>query len=235
MSGHTHGGQVGLISWDSVLDLSVSWCLRSRLVPQAGLLDVCYEATGTGLPPRLGISSEIALIDVHFHAAVENKAGAFVINGSNQNNVEDEQHNDHCHCWDIRAGYRIVCRSGLHHLVAPKVWTQCPSPQQQSSSRRNRGERFLKQRGFKILIDSREDSNMLVDGERVSFEVRADLLVRKRFKTYIAEVKTGQLAPDPSAAQTRRQLLEYSLIFQEHGLLLVDMETKRSREITFHD
>ena len=95
-------------------------------------------------------------------------------------------------------------------------------------------EMFLKQRGFKILDRQlRRQHSMLIDGEQVSFEVRADLLVRKRFKTYIAEVKTGQLAPDPSAAQTRRQLLEYSLIFQEYGLLLVDMESKLIREITF--
>ena len=126
--------------------------------------------------------------------------------------------------------------------VAFIIWLRRKSGRnaRRRSNRAVRGEQeaemFLKQRGFKILDRQlRRKHSMLVDGERVSFEVRADLLVRKRFKTYIAEVKTGQLAPDPSAAQTRRQLLEYSLIFQEHGLLLIDMENKEIREITFDD
>ena len=61
-----------------------------------------------------------------------------------------------------------------------------------------------------------------VDGEPVDVRVRADLLVARDGLRYVAEVKTGGQAPDPTYPPTRRQLLEYMLVFEPDGLLLVN-------------
>ena len=66
------------------------------------------------------------------------------------------------------------------------------------------------------------------DGELWTFALRADFLVRRRRdgKLFIAEVKTGELAPRLSHGPTRRQLLEYALAYRDRvaGVLLVAPE-----------
>jgi len=72
-----------------------------------------------------------------------------------------------------------------------------------------------------------------VDGELEEVELRADLLVEKDRERFVAEVKTGALAPDPSYPPTRRQLLEYSLAFAPYGVLLVDVEDEEIYTVEF--
>jgi hypothetical protein len=48
--------------------------------------------------------------------------------------------------------------------------------------------------------------------------------VEHRGRRYIAEVKTGRLAPRLSHGPTRRQLLEYRAAFDVHGVVLVDAD-----------
>jgi hypothetical protein len=74
---------------------------------------------------------------------------------------------------------------------------------------------------------------ILVDGHPRSLDVRADMLLERGFRRFIAEVKTGRIAPDPSSRSTRRQLLEYTHAFDADGLLLFDMEKERIHEIRF--
>lgn len=77
---------------------------------------------------------------------------------------------------------------------------------------------------------------MVVDGEEHELEVRADLLVEDvehPGRQLVAEVKTGTLAPDPTWPATRRQLLEYSLVFAPMGVLLVDLERGEVVEVEF--
>jgi hypothetical protein len=64
------------------------------------------------------------------------------------------------------------------------------------------------------------------DGQAVTFGLRADYLVSLRGRRYIAEVKTGRLAPRLSHGPTRRQLLEYSAAFDVHGVILVDADAE---------
>ena len=64
-------------------------------------------------------------------------------------------------------------------------------------------------------------------------ELRADLLVERDGMRFIAEVKTGERAPDPSFPPTRRQLLEYRLAFDPYGVLLVDVEAGEIFEVDF--
>lgn len=70
-----------------------------------------------------------------------------------------------------------------------------------------------------------------VDEREVEVACRADLLVERDGALFVAEVKTGALAPDPCRPATRRQLLEYQVAFEADGLLLVDMAERRIRQV----
>ncbi len=71
------------------------------------------------------------------------------------------------------------------------------------------------------------------DGEPVEFLLRADLLVHRDGQDYVAEVKTGELAPTLANASTRRQMLEYSIAFDSPVVLLVDVEREEILEVYF--
>lgn len=86
-------------------------------------------------------------------------------------------------------------------------------------------ERLLEEEGFTILQRQVRGSwEILVDDEPVTVNLRADLLVERDDEIFIAEVKTGRLAPDPNFPATRRQLLEYQLAFDVDGVILVAPE-----------
>ena len=63
--------------------------------------------------------------------------------------------------------------------------------------------------------------------------VRADLLVSRGARRFVAEVKTGARAPRIETAATRRQLLEYAVAYDVDGVLLVDMEEHTISEVEF--
>jgi len=71
------------------------------------------------------------------------------------------------------------------------------------------------------------------DGEDHPVDLRADLLVERDGRRYVAEVKTGISAPLLTNAATRRQLLEYCVAYQVDAALLVDVEAERVREVSF--
>jgi hypothetical protein len=72
-----------------------------------------------------------------------------------------------------------------------------------------------------------------IDGEPVDFGVRVDLLLERDGQPFVAEVKTGDLAPDPRHGPTRRQLREYADLLPDHGILLVDVEAGAVHEVEF--
>ncbi|PRP93582.1 PD-(D/E)XK nuclease family protein [Enhygromyxa salina] len=95
-------------------------------------------------------------------------------------------------------------------------------------------EELLKKQGFRILDEQvRRRQHMFVDGERLDYEVRADLLVSRWWRTYVVEVKTGKSAPNPKTTATRRQLREYAAVYDADGLLLADMSARELYEIEF--
>ena len=95
-------------------------------------------------------------------------------------------------------------------------------------------EELLESLGYEVLERQLAGEwEMEVDGEPVRAGVRADLLVQRDGLVFVAEVKTGTLAPNLSHAPTRRQLLEYWFVFGPDGLLLVDMESMVVREVRF--
>ena len=95
-------------------------------------------------------------------------------------------------------------------------------------------EELLEDHGFEILERQLRKNWVLdCDGENAEFELRADLLVARDGQQYIAEVKTGERAPDLRNAATRRQLLEYAVAYESPTILLVDVEGEEIHEVTF--
>jgi hypothetical protein len=95
-------------------------------------------------------------------------------------------------------------------------------------------ERVLRRHGYRV-IDRQLTGRwtIRVNGRPIEVHSRADLLVRKGGHSYIAEVKTGTVAPDPTRPATRRQLLEYLHAFPVRGVLLVDMVSREVHEVQF--
>ncbi len=93
--------------------------------------------------------------------------------------------------------------------------------------------KYLRHRGYKILATQLQRTiTVYVDGEPQKSTVRADFLVRKGWKKYIVEVKTGKQGTVQQAS-TRRQLLEYKLVYEPDGIILLDMEHHNLQKIRF--
>jgi hypothetical protein len=88
--------------------------------------------------------------------------------------------------------------------------------------------------GFELLGAQVATSyELLVDGAPHDVRVRADYVVARSGLAYVAEVKTGAVAPRIETIATRRQLLEYRVAFDVAGVLLVDVEAALVREVRF--
>ncbi len=97
----------------------------------------------------------------------------------------------------------------------------------------NAAVKFLRSHGYKVLASQlREEVIIYVDGEPEKSIVRADYLVRRGWKLYVVEVKSGQQG-NARLPAIRRQLLEYHMVYQPDGILLLDMEHKNLQEIRF--
>ncbi len=77
------------------------------------------------------------------------------------------------------------------------------------------------------------DHEVIVDGASVRATIRADFLLERDGRRFVAEVKTGAQAPRITTIATRRQLLEYLVAFEVDGVLLVDAESERVHAISF--
>lgn len=94
----------------------------------------------------------------------------------------------------------------------------------------------LRAHGYQILDEQVEHHWTIdVNGEPFAVELRADYMVKRGGKRYIAEVKSGMSAPSLTTAATRRQLLEYRVAYDVHGILLVDMQAVELNEVDFGD
>jgi len=91
-----------------------------------------------------------------------------------------------------------------------------------------RAEPLLGRAGYEIVErQARRSWTVYADGVPLDIGLRADLLVVRGGRRYVAEVKTGKIAPRLDHAATRRQLLEYRLAFGVDGVLLVDPDAER--------
>jgi Holliday junction resolvase-like predicted endonuclease len=122
-----------------------------------------------------------------------------------------------------------------------RLWWRVASRRRALASARERGaagevraEALLRRLGFRVLGRQVGTSyGVGVDGARVAVDLRADYLVAHGGRRYVAEVKTGRLAPRIDTAATRRQLLEYRVAFDVDGVLLVDAEADRVHTVDF--
>jgi hypothetical protein len=98
----------------------------------------------------------------------------------------------------------------------------------------DRAVHILAAAGYRIVgTEVVADGAILVDGETVTYRVRADFLVRRWFRRYVAEVKGGPDSAAPENRATRRQLMEYARVFRVSGVLLVDANAGRVRRVEF--
>jgi len=95
---------------------------------------------------------------------------------------------------------------------------------------------LLMRAGYAIVSEQTERRcRLLVDGEPVDYVVRADFIVEREGRRFVAEAKNGIQAADPRHRATRRQLREYSVVFDAAGVLLIDIPARRIRSIVFDD
>lgn len=93
---------------------------------------------------------------------------------------------------------------------------------------------LLRRAGYRIIAtQARTWWTPIVDGEPHEVELRADYLVQTGNELLVAEVKTGEQAPQLATAATRRQLLEYHVAFDADGVLLVCPERNAIYRIDF--
>ncbi|GAW92311.1 hypothetical protein [Calderihabitans maritimus] len=117
-----------------------------------------------------------------------------------------------------------------------KYWQRYRLKRKLSVARRAEKEavKFLEANGYHIIdVQKRVPVRTYVDGKAHLNSVVADLVVRKNGRTYVVEVKSGKQARRVTSARTRRQLLEYFLIYRPDGILLLDMENRQLREVAF--
>lgn len=133
----------------------------------------------------------------------------------------------------ILALLALVLALALGWWRASRRWSRASRRRNQRAQRGEaEAERLLEEAGYEIL-DRQVPATwtMIVDGEPIEVGVRADLWVGRGDLRFVAEVKTGRAAPDPTLPATRRQLLEYQVAFEPDGLLLVDAEAGEILEI----
>jgi hypothetical protein len=93
---------------------------------------------------------------------------------------------------------------------------------------------LLRREGYEVeAVQARRIFTVRVDGVAVEVELRADLLLRQGRRRFVADVKTGEVAPRLTTAATRRQLLEYRVAYDVDGVLLVDMASRRVHVVEF--
>jgi hypothetical protein len=94
--------------------------------------------------------------------------------------------------------------------------------------------RLLRCSGYVILDTQVRQIWPVRHGEhQLDVNLRADALVRRGNRRFIAEVKSTSLVADLKHGPTRRQLLEYAVAYGTDGVLLIDMYAEQVEEITF--
>ena len=97
-----------------------------------------------------------------------------------------------------------------------------------------RAEALLRRCGYEIVgLQVARTYAVSLDGKPFSVSLRADFVVAFRDLRFVAEVKTGRLAPRLDTSATRRQLLEYRTAFDTAGVLLVDVDEGRIHTVDF--
>jgi len=115
-------------------------------------------------------------------------------------------------------------------LQSVRLWVARSRPRRRLERNRRAGvegeilaERLLRERGYEV--EGRQvggSYELLVDGAPRRVVVRADFVVRRGGRRFVAEAKGGRVAGQLETIATRRQVLEYCVAFDVEGVLLVD-------------
>lgn len=93
---------------------------------------------------------------------------------------------------------------------------------------------LLESAGFRVLETEVTRRGVLeIDGESLAYHVRADAIVERRRRRYVAEFKGGGDVSRITHRRTRRQLLEYAYLFGVDAVLLVDANRGRIHQVRF--
>lgn len=111
-----------------------------------------------------------------------------------------------------------------------RLWATQSRPRRRLEQNRRAGaegeilaERLLRERGYEV--EARQVGGryaLLVDGAPRQVTLRADFVVRRGQRRFVAEAKGGRVAGRIETIATRRQVLEYCVAFDVEGVLLVD-------------
>ncbi len=121
------------------------------------------------------------------------------------------------------------------------AWSRARRERARAARSRRRGRRgeargltLLARAGYRV-VDTQAVAKVTVevDGQAHTFDVRADAIVARRGRRWVAEIKAGDATASVAHRHTRRQLLEYAHAFDVHGVLLVDVPARRVREVIF--
>ena len=97
-----------------------------------------------------------------------------------------------------------------------------------------KARRLIERAGYRVVEEQVTARGLVeVDGELVDYVVRADAVLRRRRRRYVAEFKGGAASSQVASRDTRRQLLEYAWLFDVDGVLLVDADRGHVHEIRF--
>ena len=144
--------------------------------------------------------------------------------------------------WEVRLAALLVavCWGGWVLLRGQRRWWRWRHEAVEARRARRAveaehdAEILLRARGYRILDAQNEHTwSVYLNGDAHEVALRADLIVKRGGRRFVAEVKSGHMAPSISTAATRRQLLEYRLAYPVDGILLVDMEAQSIYEVTF--
>ena len=131
----------------------------------------------------------------------------------------------------------IAAATGLFFGIAYMRWCvrrRMARSRRIGRSAERRAVKLLRRAGYRI-IEHQPTARVAVevDGQAESFLVRGDLLVRRKRKIYLAEIKGGAGSGTIAHRATRRQLLEYATLFPVAGVLLVYVPARRIQRISF--
>ncbi len=119
---------------------------------------------------------------------------------------------------------------------ARRLWQRLRLARSRRIGRRGErvAEKLLRRRGYVVLQRAvSAPVRLIVDGAPCSYQVRADALVARGDRVFVAEFKGGEEVSKLSHRGTRRQLLEYAHAFGVRGILLVDAYRRNVHEVAF--
>jgi len=137
--------------------------------------------------------------------------------------------------WGVLGGLALCLAVSLGVVLARRLRGRRARRRAQGGLAAQRdAERLLLAEGYRILErQPQRDWCLRAAGQEQRFRLRPDFLVQRGARRYVAEVKSGDLAPRLAHGATRRQLLEYLLAFPVAGVLLVEPAARRVEAVEF--